>query len=163
VIAIRPLQSDDWEAVRAIYQEGIESGWATFETTSPDWESWDAKHRADCRLVAEIGGTVAGWAALAPVSSREAYAGVAEVTVYVGSIWQRRGVGAALFRELIEVSEDAGLWTLQAVMFPENKASVALHSKLGFRTVGRRNRIGKLGGKWRDTVVLERRSPRVGS
>jgi phosphinothricin acetyltransferase len=163
VIAIRPLQSDDWEAVSTIYQEGIESGLATFETAVPDWESWDAQHRPDCRLVAEIGETAAGWAALAPVSNREAYAGVAEVTVYVGSTWQRQGVGAALLRELIEVSEQVGLWTLQAVMLPSNHASVTLHNKVGFRTVGRRERIGKLGGKWHDTVLLERRSRRVGS
>jgi phosphinothricin acetyltransferase len=100
---------------------------------------------------------------LAPVSNREAYAGVAEVTVYVGSTWQRQGVGAALLRELIEVSEQVGLWTLQAVMLPSNHASVTLHNKVGFRTVGRRERIGKLGGKWHDTVLLERRSRRVGS
>lgn len=161
-VAIRALASSDWDAVRAIYLEGIETGQATFETEAPDWTRWDAGHRADCRLAAHEDGRLLGWAALSPVSARPVYAGVAEVSVYVAAGARGRGVGETLLRELIRRSEEAGVWTLQASIFPENAASVRLHAKLGFREVGIRRRIGRHHGAWRDTVILERRSARVG-
>lgn len=147
-----------WEAVRAILQDGIETGQATFETAVPDWKDWDAAHRRDCRLVAVVDSAVAGWAALARVSPRAAYAGVAEVSIYVGAAYRARGIGRALLGGLIAASEAEGIWTLQAIVFPENAASVALHEGAGFRLVGRRERIARLGGRWRDTLLLERRS-----
>ena len=152
-----------WEQVRAIYLEGLATGHATFETEAPDWPRWDAAHLHMCRLVALAEGGVAGWAALGPVSARKAYAGVAEVSVYVGEGFRGAGVGRALLEALVRESEAAGLWTLQAGIFPENEASVALHRSCGFREVGRRERIGRLGGRWRDTVLLERRSKIVGN
>lgn len=156
------MRTPDWERVRAIYIEGIESGHATFETTAPPWEAWDAAHLAGCRYVAVRDGRVIGWAALVPVSSRCVYEGVAEVSVYVASEARGTGVGRALLRRLIEGSEEIGLWTLQAGVFPENEASVALHRSLGFRRVGIRERIGRMHGVWRDVLLLERRSDRVG-
>lgn len=153
----------DWEAVRRIYSEGIRTGQATFETTIPSWAAWSAARRADCRLVIEQETAVVGWAALSPVSNRPAYAGVAEVSLYIAAAWRGQGAGHALLQNLISASEGAGIWTLQAVMFPENEASVALHSAHGFREVGRRERIGRLHGRWRDTVLLERRSAVVGT
>jgi L-amino acid N-acyltransferase YncA len=156
------LEARHWEAVRAILQEGIATGHATFETTVPDWRGWDGAHRRDCRLVAVLDGAVAGWAALTPVSSRAAYAGVAEVSIYVGTRYRSRGIGGALLGRLIVESEAEGIWTLQAIVFPENAASVALHERAGFRLVGRRERIAQLGGRWRDTLLLERRSPACG-
>ncbi len=152
----------DWPAVREVYREGIASGNATFETAAPEWERWDASHRPDCRLVAcDVSGTI-GFAALSPVSARAVYAGVAEVSVYVAERSRGRGTGRALLAELIRQSEAAGLWTLQAGIFPENTASLALHERCGFRVVGRRERIGRLGGRWRDVMLLERRSPTSG-
>lgn len=159
VDSMRPC---DWEFVRAIYLEGIATGEATFETEAPDWERWDAGHLPQCRLVARNSDGVLGWAALSPVSKREVYAGVAEVSVYVAESARRRGVGGALMRALIEASERHGVWTMQSSVFPENHASVALHLKHGFREVGRRERIARRHGVWRDTVVLERRSRVVG-
>ena len=161
-VSLRPMLPADWPQVRAIYAEGIATGHATFETTVPDWEAWDAAHRPDCRLVAVLGGEVAGWAALSPVSRREVYAGVAEVSIYVAGRARGRGLGRALLAALIEESEAAGIWTLQAGIFPENEASLRLHYACGFRLVGRRERIGCLNGVWRDTLLLERRSARVG-
>ena len=155
---IRSLTPADWEAVRKIYVEGIETGQATFETEAPDWTRWDAGHRKDCRLAACDAARVLGWAALSPVSSRKVYAGVAEVSVYVTAEARGRGVGEALLRRLIVSSEDAGLWTLQASIFPENAASMRVHLKLGFRQIGSRERIARHRGVWRDTVILERRS-----
>ena len=160
---IDSLRNQDWEFVRAIYLEGIETGQATFETEAPDWDRWDAGHSPQCRLVARSGDGVLGWAALSPVSRREAYAGVAEVSVYVAASARGRGVGGALMRALIEASERHGVWTLQSSIFPENHASVILHLKHGFREVGRRERIARHHGVWRDTVVLERRSSVVGA
>jgi L-amino acid N-acyltransferase YncA len=152
-----------WPEVRAVYLEGLATGDATFETEAPDWERWDAAHLPVCRLVALAeGGRVAGWAALAPVSARKAYAGVAEVSVYVAAAFRGRGVGRALLSTLVRESESEGIWTLQAGIFPENAASVALHKACGFREVGRRERVGRLRGRWRDTVLLERRSQTVG-
>lgn len=153
----------DWPGVRAIYLESIATGNATFETEAPQWESWDAAHLTACRLVAEdAGGVLVGFAALSPVSRRQVYAGVAEVSVYVSGAARGAGVGGALLRELIGASEAAGFWTLQAGIFPENLASLRLHQKCGFRVLGVRERVGCLGGRWRDVVLLERRSATTG-
>ncbi|MBO0859387.1 MAG: N-acetyltransferase [Chloracidobacterium sp.] len=155
---VESMQPQDWEFVKEIYLEGITTGHATFETEAPDWERWDAGHLRQCRLVARKGVVVVGWAALSPVSKRQAYAGVAEVSVYVAEKARGLGVGDALMRTLIEASEASGVWTLQSGVFPENHASVRLHLKHGFREVGRRERIARHHGVWRDTVILERRS-----
>jgi phosphinothricin acetyltransferase len=162
IYQITPMQPDDWLAVREIYREGIASGHAAFETDVPDWEKWDSSHRQDCRLIARIGEQVLGWAALSPVSGRCVYAGVAEVSVYVAAAARGSGVGKALLQALIEESELHRIWTLQAGIFPENAASIALHKSRGFREVGVRRRIGKRDGVWRDVLLLERRSSTVG-
>lgn len=159
---IDAMRAGDWERVRAIYLEGIATGHATFEADAPTWEKWDAGHLRRARLVARGGGEVLGWAALSPVSNRRAYAGVAEVSVYVGAGGRGRGVGRALLEALIGESEMIGVWTLQAGVFPENVASVRLHLRCGFRQIGRRERIGRLNGVWRDTLLFERRSKVVG-
>jgi phosphinothricin acetyltransferase len=161
--AIEPMQPSDWEAVRRIYEEGIATGLATFETRAPGWREWNASHLAEPRLVARSGGTVSGWAALSPVSERCIYQGVAEVSVYVAADRRGQGLGRALLGALIAGSEEAGLWTLQAGVFPENTASLWLHRDCGFRQVGVRERLGRLGGRWRDVVLLERRSRVVGA
>ena len=156
------MTADDWLAVRAVYLEGIATGEATFETEAPSWETWDAGHLPFARLVARAGGSVIGWAALSPVSQRKAYSGVAEVSVYVAAHSRGKGVGRALLERLIQESEQNGIWTLQAAVFPENAATIAVHKRCGFREVGRRERISKLNGNWRDTILLERRSEIVG-
>ena len=156
------MRDEDWDAVRAIYREGIATGNATFETDVPAWEAWDKGHLRACRLVAKADGRLVGWAALTPYSSRRAYAGVAGLSIYVSASARGRGIGRALLGALVEASERAGLWTLQAGIFPENTASLALHRAYGFREVGRRERIGQLNGVWRDVVLLERRSKVVG-
>ncbi len=158
-VAIGPLLPDDWERVRAIYLEGIATGNATFATEAPPWEQWDAAHRADCRLVARQNGSVIAWAALSPVSSRCVYAGVAEVSVYVAASARGKGAGRAILNALVHASERAGIWTLQAGIFPENTASVELHKRCGFRIVGVREKLGRMDGRWRDVLLLERRSP----
>jgi L-amino acid N-acyltransferase YncA len=155
---IRALTEADWPAVAAAYEEGIATRMATFETAVPAWRHWDAAHLPDHRLIAEEDGAVIGWAALAPVSRRPCYAGVAEVSVYVSEAARGRGIGRALLARLVEDSEQADLWTLQAGVFPENEPSLALHRSCGFRVVGVRERLGKLDGAWRDVVLLERRS-----
>lgn len=155
---VEPLQPQDWPAVRDIYAEGIAAGNATFETQVPEWDVWDANYLPHCRLVAREGERIVGWAALSPVSRRAVYAGVAEVSVYVAAAAQGQGMGKALLRTLIAAAEEAGLWTLQGGIFPENIASLALHRACGFRVVGRRERIGQRHGVWRDTVLVERRS-----
>jgi phosphinothricin acetyltransferase len=147
--------------VRAIYKAGIATGNATFQTEAPTWQAWDAGHLQSCRLVALSAGHVVGWAALSPVSARTVYAGVCEVSVYVAPEAQGQGVGRALLDALIACSESDGRWTLQAGIFPENEGSLALHDRAGFRVVGRRERIGRLHGQWRDVLLLERRSPTV--
>jgi len=159
---IEPMAAEDWEQVRAIYQEGIRRGNATFETSAPSWEQWDQAHLPFCRLVARVAGAAAGWAALSPVSARQAYAGVAEASIYVSEKAQGKGIGTALQEELNRQSEAHGIWTLQGVVFAENTASLALLKKTGFREVGRRERIAQLDGRWRDTILLERRSPVIG-
>jgi L-amino acid N-acyltransferase YncA len=176
---IIPMPPDVWPAVREIYRDGIKTGNATFETELPDWEKWDSSHRKNCRLIAvesleagdndhDVAGgapstdTVLGWAALSPVSTRNVYSGVAEVSVYVRAAARGRGVGKALLEALVNESEHSGIWTLQAGIFPENKASLGLHKSCGFRQVGVRRQIGKLGDTWRDVLLWERRSPNVG-
>jgi L-amino acid N-acyltransferase YncA len=161
-LAIQPLAPGDWPEVRAIYLDGIATEMATFETTAPPWEKWDADHLPGARLVARDGSAILGWAALSPVSGRCVYAGVAEVSVYVASRARRQGVGRALLEELVRVSEKTGLWMLQAGIFPENLSSLTLHLRCGFREVGRRERLGKLKDVWRDVILLERRSLKVG-
>jgi phosphinothricin acetyltransferase len=162
-IAIAALAPDDWTEVRRIYAEGIATGNATLETEPPAWEAWDRSHREDSRLVARDGAAVVGWAALSKVSERCAYGGVAEVSVYVSADARGRGVGRRLLEELVRSSEENGVWTLQAGIFPENAASIALHERCGFRRVGVREKLGRLRGVWRDVVLLERRSRRVGA
>jgi len=162
-MVLRPLTARDWPRVREIYAEGIATGNATFETEPPSWDAWDAGHLEAPRLVAEIGGTVVAWAALAPVSRRAVYAGVADVSIYVSADARGQGVGRVLLDALVLAAEDAGLWTLQAGIFPENASSIALHERCGFRTVGRRERIGAMHGRWRDVMLMERRSGRTGT
>lgn len=156
------MRPEDWLTVREIYGDGIATGNATFETELPDWEKWDSAHRQDCRLIARKGEQILGWAALSPVSARRVYAGVAEVSVYVAAAARDSGIGKALLRMLIEESERYEIWTLQAGIFSENAASIALHKSCGFREVGVRRRIGKLGDSWRDVLLMERRSAAVG-
>jgi phosphinothricin acetyltransferase len=152
------MTEEDWIFVKEIYQEGLATRQATFETQAPTWEQWDGNHHKFARLVAETDGQIKGWAALSRVSGRQVYAGVAEVSVYVGSHARGAGLGHQLLKALIEESENNGIWTLQASIFPENVASVALHRHHGFREVGRRERIAQLDGVWRDTILFERRS-----
>lgn len=160
---IHPMEAADWTAVSQIYADGIATGDATFETAVPTWEKWDSGHLPNCRFVARNeAGEVLGWAALSPVSSRCVYAGVAEVSVYVAPAAQGQGVGKRLLQTLVDCSEAAGFWTLQAGIFPENEASVRLHERLGFRIVGRRESLGQQYGRWRDVYFLERRSKTVG-
>jgi len=161
---IDAMKPGDWPAVRAIYEEGIATGVATFERAAPSWDAWDRSHRHECRLVArDPGGAIVGWAALSHYSPRAVYAGVAELSVYVASRARGRGVGRVLLGGLVAVSELVGIWTLQAGVMADNAASLALHEALGFRRVGVRERIGRdATGHWRDVVLLERRSPVVG-
>jgi phosphinothricin acetyltransferase len=148
----------DWPDVSRIYAEGMATRNATFETQLPAWEKWDASHLPTCRLVARTGDGIVGWAALSPVSSRHVYRGVCEVSVYVAEGARGMGIGRELLQAVIEASEKDGRWTLQASVFPENAATIALHSGCGFRVLGRRERVAQLDGVWRDTLILERRS-----
>lgn len=159
---IDQMNPGDWEQVRSIIGEGIATGHTTFETEPPSWEKWDAGHLEIARLVARRGDRVLGWAALSPVSKRDAYRGVAELSISIAEESRGQGIGRALLDALIEASEKNEIWMLQAAIFPENTASVKLHLRCGFREVGRRERIGKLNGSWRDTVLFERRSQIVG-
>lgn len=159
-IRMRPMTAEDWPAVRDIYEAGIATGNATFETSSPSWQDWDRAHHPDCRLVAEAaGGEVVGWVAVSPVSERCVYGGVVEVSVYVAEAARGQGVGRALLEAVTAATERAGMWTVQAGVHVENAASLALHRRAGFRVVGIRERIGRdAHGRWRDVVLLERRS-----
>ena len=159
IIEMRP---HDWPVVEELYRQGIATENATFEIESPGWENWNAKHHAHSRLVASDQQRVLGWAALSPVSTRRVYAGIAEVSIYIAEAARGKGVGKGLLSALIEQSEQNGIWTLQAGIFPENAASIALHKSCGFREVGRREKIGQLNGVWRDVILLERRSRVVG-
>ncbi|MGB2911003.1 MAG: N-acetyltransferase family protein [Anaerolineales bacterium] len=161
-IKVDRMHRNDWETVRSIYAQGIASGDATFETQVPDWEEWDTNHLPDPRLVAHSKDQVIGWAAVSPVSSRCIYSGVAEVSVYVAAQFRQRGVGKLLLQALITESEQAGIWTLQAGIFPENTRSLALHKSCGFREIGIREKISQDDGIWRDVILLERRSKVVG-
>jgi phosphinothricin acetyltransferase len=154
------MTADDWPGVRAIYLEGIATGDATFETAGPEWPEWDARHLPHSRLAARQAGDILGWAALSPVSSRPVYRGVAEVSIYVAARARGQGIGRGLLQALIAESTSHGVWTLQAGIFPENTASIKLHRRAGFRLVGTRERIGQMtDGRWRDTILLERRAP----
>ncbi|MFX1533928.1 MAG: GNAT family N-acetyltransferase [Promethearchaeota archaeon] len=159
---VEELKKEDWKSIRSIYQEGIATGNATFETEVPEWKKWDKNHLQVCRFVAKKEGQVIGWAAISPVSDRPIYAGVGEVSIYITAAEQGQGIGHILLRALIEESEKAGIWTLQAGIFPENVASIALHKTCEFREVGYRERIGLLKGVWRDVILMERRSKIVG-
>jgi L-amino acid N-acyltransferase YncA len=160
---VEKMKVEDWGSVRSIYREGIATGNATFEKDVPEWQEWDRRHLGDCRFVARREGQVVGWGALSPVSSRCVYAGVAEVSIYVAASARGEGIGKTLLRALIEESERQGIWTLQAGVFPENEASIALHKACGFREVGYREKIGQMNGHWRDVILLERRSEVVGT
>lgn len=156
------MQQEHWEQVKQIYESGIATGIATFETTAPGWEKWNDGHLTFARLVAVDNNEVVGWAALSPVSSRCVYGGVAEVSVYVADKHKGKGIGKLLLQKLIKESESNGIWTLQAGIFTDNAASVKLHEKVGFRVIGHREKIGKLNDIWKDNYILERRSKIVG-
>ena len=157
-LEMRDVRPGDWPEVARIYEEGIATGNATFETEVPSWEEWDAAHLAEQRFVAERDGRVVGWIALSPVSRRPCYAGVAEISIYVADAARGNGVGTDLLAAAVDSAERDGLWTLQTSVFPENEPSLALLRRFGFRTVGTRERIGRLHGVWRNTVLVERRS-----
>jgi len=161
-VKTRKMEASDWESVSKIYTEGIATGFATFETNTPTYEAWNTAHMPTCRIVATENEKVSGWAALSPVSSRCVYGGVAEVSVYVANESRGKGVGKLLMETLIEESETEGLWTLQSGIFPENKVSIKLHEQVGFRHIGKRERVGKLDGEWKDNELFERRSTVVG-
>lgn len=160
---VRTMKPSDWVEVSNIYLEGIATGFATFETKTPSYEQWDNAHTIECRLVAEDdNGKLMGWAALSPVSSRCVYGGVAEVSVYISENSRGKGVGKLLMQRLIEESEQHGYWTIQSGIFPENTPSIKLHEKVGFRYIGKRERVGKIHGVWKDNLLFEKRSDRVG-
>lgn len=162
-MTIQDLTEAHWPAVKSIYEAGMATGNATFETQTPAWEAWDDTHLGHSRLVAvDDTGTVLGWAALSPVSGRCVYGGVAEISIYIAAEARGQGVGRQLLAALIAESEAHGIWTLQAGTFPENTASIGLHTQAGFRMIGHRERIGQHHGVWRNTVQMERRSPTVG-
>lgn len=156
------MATEDWPDVAEIYQQGLDTGNATFQQEVPSREEWDTAHLKTCRLVAETDGETAGWAALTPVSGRCVYAGVSEVSVYVSERHRGKKVGKQLLAKLIKESEKEGIWTLQAGIFPENTPSIKIHKALGFRKVGYREKIGKMNGQWRDTILFERRSSNTG-
>jgi len=156
------MNAEDWDQVASIYREGIATGNATFETSVPEYEAWDNSHHQHCRLVARTGGEIIGWAALSPVSSRSVYSGVAELSIYVARSARGCGIGKALLSAIIDESESRGIWMLQAGIFSENAASLALVKAFGFREVGHRERIGQMDGVWRDVILMERRSRVVG-
>lgn len=156
------MSAEDWPLISEIYAEGIDTGFATFEKDVPTYENWDKVHLKSCRIIAENEVQVLGWAALSPVSSRCVYGGVAEVSVYVGENSRGLGIGKLLMKHLIQLSENVGLWTLQSGIFVENHGSVKLHEQVGFRFIGKKERIGKLNGVWKDNLLFERRSNTIG-
>jgi L-amino acid N-acyltransferase YncA len=162
MFVIDEMRENDWPAVRAVYADGIATGQATFEEEPPTWERWNREHLPACRLVARRDGRVVAWVALAPVSSRHVYRGVAEVSMYVAAGERGSGVGKALGEALVEASERAGIWTLEGWIFPENRASLSLCESFGCRVVGVRERLGRMGDRWRDVLLVERRSPNAG-
>ena len=162
MIKISKLDSAHWPQVKNIYEEGIQTGNATFEQQAPEWEKWNEGHLPHSRIVALDNDEVAGWAALSPVSERCVYAGVAEVSVYVAKKFRGKKIGTLLLKQLIAQSEINGIWTLQSGIFPENVASIKLHEANGFRIVGYREKVGQMNGVWRDTTLLERRSKLIG-
>ena len=160
---IDKMSEKDWNEVASIYLEGIKTGKATFQSDIPTWEQWNASHVTSCRLVVRLEDKIAGWAALSPTSSRCVYAGVAEVSVYVGEAYRGMGLGKALLEKVIELSEEEGFWTLQSGIIKENHSSIVLHEKCGFRQIGYREKVGKMPtGVWHDVVLMERRSKIVG-
>ena len=161
-ITIRAMLATDWNAVSEIYVEGISTGIATFETCAPTYEAWDAAHMNNCRFVAESNGEILGWVALSPVSNRCVYGGVAEISVYIAGNYRGKGLGKLLLEHVIIASEKEGLGSLQSGVFPTNYGSIKVHEATGFRMIGKRERIGKLHGKWVDNVLFERRSKIVG-
>jgi len=161
-MTIQNLEPAHYSSVKRIYEEGIATGNATFQTEAPEWDEWNNSHLQHSRLVAIENGELLGWAALTPVSGRCVYAGVAEVSVYVSTKARGKGVGKLLLEKLIEESERNNIWTLQAGVFPENASSLKIHEASGFRKIGLREKIGKMKGIWRDTVLLEKRSKAVG-
>lgn len=163
MLAIEDMREDDWPAVRAIYEQGIATGDATFDTDAPSWTDWDRGHLKECRLVVRRDGEVVAWAALSPVAKKAAYRGVAEVSLYVSESARAEGIGKTLGKALVAASEQAGIWTLESWIFPENRVSLALCESFGFRIVGVRERAGMLGDRWRDVVIVERRSAVAGT
>lgn len=162
-VAFRPLVAEDYPAVAEIYREGIESGNATFETEVPDWDTWNAGRSPECRFVAETGGEVIGYAALSPVSGRCVYGGVREAMIYIAAAARGRGVGGRLLQHLAAQSEAHGIWTLQAGIFLENAGSIRIFEKAGFKILGTHERLGRFhDGRWRDVVLMERRSEVAG-
>jgi len=161
-LKFQKLTKSHWPKVAEIYGQGLATGNATFQTEVPTWEDWDGNHLSDCRFIATLDNEMVGWAALSPVSSRCVYGGVAEVSVYVATHFAGQQIGSKLLKRLITASETKGIWTLQAGIFPENIASLKIHKKLGFREIGFREKIGKMKGVWRDTILLEHRSSKVG-
>jgi len=161
-VTFRLFNKNDWNIISKIYREGIETENATFELKIPSWSDWNHNHLTNCRIVAELTNKIVGWAALSPVSSRCVYGGVAEVSIYISNNHFGKKIGTKLLKKLILESEKNGIWTLQSGIFPENKASIKIHSNLGFRKIGYREKIGKLHGQWRDNILMERRSKIVG-
>ncbi len=159
---IRNMKTSDWDKVAQIYGEGIRTGYATFEQQVPTYKAWDEAHIKSCRLIAEDDGRLLGWAALSPVSGRCVYGGVGEVSVYVAAKSRGKNIGKVLLEKLIAESENNGFWTIQSGIFPENRASIALHEKAGFRFIGKRERIGKIHGVWKDNLLFEKRSDKIG-
>lgn len=160
---IREMNENDGLRVLEIYKMGLDTRNATFETEVPSWDDWDLKHHTHSRFVYTDDNTILGWAALTPVSSRKAYEGVAEISIYIDTDFISKGIGSQLMNKLILSSEEHGIWTLFSSIFPENLATLKLHKNFGFRVIGTREKIAQLDGKWRDTVILERRSRKVGT
>ena len=159
---IRTFKKSDFSSVKSIYQQGIDTGNATFQNKAKGWNEWNASFLTTCRIVAELNEEVVGWAALSATSNRTVYNGVAEVSIYIAKNYANYGIGNSLLSKLVSISENEGIWTLQAGIFPENESSIAIHSKNGFKTIGVREKLGKMNGAWRDILFMERRSKVVG-